>query len=151
MKIITFYHHFSLPSYFSLFLINRLGCKSAISSSEVFIKVGSSTSKKKLFYLLQWNLFKHDEKFFLFHLKNSFPSQDITITIKILLNMLRSKSNQTINVRQLTEYNKINIFFFNDHAENEAGRQVPDFFSYFKRGLYETRSSGLQFSFNIFW
>ena len=32
---------------------------------------------KKLFYLLQWKSFKNDEKCFLFHLKNSFCSQDI--------------------------------------------------------------------------
>ena len=29
------------------------------------------------FYLLQWKLFKNDEKYFLFHLKSSFCSQDI--------------------------------------------------------------------------
>ena len=38
-------------------------------------KVGLSPSKKN--YLLQCKSFKNDEKCFLFHLKNSFHSQDI--------------------------------------------------------------------------
>ena len=29
---------------------------------------------------------------------------------------------------QLIEYNKINFFFFKNHAENEKERLVPDFF-----------------------
>ena len=37
---------------------------------------------------------------------------------------------------QLTEYNKINIFFFKNHAENEAGKLVPDLFLLFKEALY---------------
>ena len=35
------------------------------------------TFQKKLCYLLRWKPFKNDEKCFLFHLKNSFRSQDI--------------------------------------------------------------------------
>ena len=31
-------------------------------------------------YLLQWKAFKNDEKCFLFHVKNSFHSQDISIS-----------------------------------------------------------------------
>ena len=31
---------------------------------------------KKLFFFIQWKPFKNDEKFFLFHLKSSFHSQD---------------------------------------------------------------------------
>ena len=42
-----------------------------------FVKVGLSLSKKILGYLLDWKPFKSDEKYFLFHLKGSFSSQDI--------------------------------------------------------------------------
>ena len=42
-----------------------------------YFKVGLSTFKKKMFYLLQWKPFKNDKKCFLFHLKSSFRSQDI--------------------------------------------------------------------------
>ena len=40
------------------------------------IKVGLSPSRIS-FYFLQWLPFKNDEKWFLFHLKSSFHSQDI--------------------------------------------------------------------------
>ena len=49
---------------------------------------------------------------------------------------------------QLTEYNRTNIFFKN-HAENEAGRLVPDLFLFFKKALYEVKASGLQLRVNI--
>ena len=41
------------------------------------------------------------------------------------------------------------IFFFKNHAENEAGRLVPDLFLIFKKALYEIKASGLQLWFNI--
>ena len=47
---------------------------------------------------------------------------------------------------QLIEYSKGNIFFKN-HAENEAGRLVPDLFLFFKKDLYEVKASGLQLRF----
>ena len=47
-----------------------------------------------------------------------------TITVHILLNISRSKGNQTMKVGQLIEYNI--IFFFRNHAENMAERLVPD-------------------------
>ena len=53
------------------------------------------------------------------------------ITIHILPNVSRNKGNQTINVGQLIEYNLGNIFLQN-HAENEAGRLVPDLFCFIK-------------------
>ena len=34
---------------------------------------------------------------------------------------------------QLIEYNKRNIFFFQNYAENEAGRLVLDFFLFFEK------------------
>ena len=33
----------------------------------------------------------------------------------------------------LIEYNKVNIFFFKKHAENEAGKIVLDLFLFFKK------------------
>ena len=42
------------------------------------------------------------------------------------------------------------MFFFKYHAENEAGRLVPDLFLFFKKALYEVKASGLQLSFNTF-
>ena len=42
------------------------------------------------------------------------------------------------------------MFFFKSHAENEAGRLVPQHFLFFKKVLYEVKASGQQFSFNIF-
>ena len=41
------------------------------------------------------------------------------------------------------------MFFFKNHAENKAGRQVPDLFLFFKTALYEIKASGLEFRFNI--
>ena len=43
------------------------------------------------------------------------------------------------------------MFPFKNHAENEAGRLVPELFLWFKKALYEVKASGLQLSFNIFW
>ena len=47
------------------------------------------------------------------------------------------------------EYNNRKIFFKN-HAENEAGRLVPNLFLFFKKALYEVKTSGLLLSFIIF-
>ena len=49
-----------------------------------------------------------------------------TIAIYILLNISKSKGNQTMKLGQLIEYNK--RFFFKNCAENEARRLVPDLF-----------------------
>ena len=48
--------------------------------SNVKIKLDSHLPKK-LFCLLQWKPFKNDEKWFLFHLKSSLRSQDISIFV----------------------------------------------------------------------
>ena len=40
------------------------------------------------------------------------------------------------------------MFFFKNHAENEAERLVPDIFLVFKKALYEVNASGLQLSLN---
>ena len=42
------------------------------------------------------------------------------------------------------------IFFFKNHAENVAGKQVPDLPLFFKKALYEVKASCLLLSFNIF-
>ena len=49
--------------------------------------------------------------------------------------------NQRMKFGQLIKYNKTKIFFFKNHAENEAGRLVPD---------QEAEANGLQFNFNVF-
>ena len=54
------------------------------------------------------------------------------MTINTLPNISRSKDNQTLASGQLIECSKINIFFKN-HAENEAGRLVPDLPNFCKR------------------
>ena len=43
----------------------------------------------------------------------------------------------------------INIFL-SDPAFNKAGRLVPDFFLFFKKGLCKIKASGQHLSFNIF-
>ena len=65
-----------------------------------------------------------------------------------LPNISRSKDNHTLKFGQVKEYNK--IFFFKNHAENEAGRLVPDLFLFFKKALFEVNASDLQLSFNQF-
>ena len=39
---------------------------------------------------------------------------------------------------------------FKSHAENEAGKLVPDFFLFVKKPLYEVKPGGLQLNFNHF-
>ena len=51
---------------------------------------------------------------------------------------------------QLIGYKKINLFFFKNDAENEAGRLVPDLVLFLKKAFCEVKASGLQLSFNIF-
>ena len=53
--------------------------------------------------------------------------------IHILPNISQSKGNEMkfgMKFAQLIEYSKT-IFFFKNHAENEAGRLVPDVFLFF--------------------
>ena len=51
---------------------------------------------------------------------------------------------------QLIEYNKRNIVFFKNRAENEERRLVPGLFLFFKKALYELKASGLQLSYSVF-
>ena len=50
-----------------------------------------------------------------------------TIVIKILLNISRSKSNQTMKFGQLLECNMGN-FFLKSHTQNVVEKLVPDLF-----------------------
>ena len=55
-----------------------------------------------------------------------------TFTIHILLNISRSKDNQTMKLGQFIEYNKGNIFL-QKYAQNEMGSLVPDLFLFFEK------------------
>ena len=67
----------------------------------------------------------------------------------ILPNISQRKGNQTLKLREVTEYNNRNIFLQKSYR-NEAGRLVSDFFLFFKKALYEVKANGLQLSFNHF-
>ena len=69
-----------------------------------------------------------------------------TLTIKILSNISRSKSNKAMKFGQVIQYNNRNTFLIN-HAENLAGRLVLDLFLS-KKALSEFKAKGLQL--NIF-
>ena len=68
------------------------------------------------------------------------------MAICILNNIFRSKGNQAIKFGQVIEYNK-KIFSFKNHSENEAGRLVPDPFSFCKKASYEVTLSLLSIYF----
>ena len=55
-----------------------------------------------------------------------------TIAIHILPNISQIKSNQTMKIGQLIEYDKRYIFFKN-YVENKAVRLVADLFLFFKK------------------
>ena len=54
-----------------------------------------------------------------------------TTAIHILPNISRSTDNQTMKLVQLIEYTG-EIFFLKNHAQNEAGRLVPELFLFFQ-------------------
>ena len=43
------------------------------------------------------------------------------------------------------------IFFFKNHEEIEAERQVPDLIFLFKKALHKVKACDQHFSFNISW
>ena len=51
---------------------------------------------------------------------------------------LKKLNNQTLKLRQ---FNRINIFFFKNHAGNELGILVPDLFLFFEKVLNEVKAS----------
>ena len=65
----------------------------------------------------------------------------------MLPNISRSKCNQAMQFGQFIEYNLRNIFF-KYHAENKAGRLVPNLFLFFKKVLHKVKPSGQHLSFN---
>ena len=67
----------------------------------------------------------------------------------LLLNISRSKSNQTMKFGHLIKYNKSNIFL-QSCVENETEISSKPLFFLFKKALYETKASGLQLKFNTF-
>ena len=78
--------------------------------------------------------------------KFNFKIYDVTDWKHILLNISRSKGNQTIKFGQLKLYKES----FKSHGENETRRLVPDLFLFFKNALYKVKVSGQHLSFNIF-
>ena len=75
------------------------------------------------------------------------------LTSKIMASQL---GKQTITIQILPTSHEVKairqwqIFFFKDHAGNEAERLVGDLFLFFKKALYEVIESGPHLSFNIF-
>ena len=65
------------------------------------------------------------------------------ITIRILPNTSRSKDRlwNLVNLKNITRES----IFSRNHAENTAGRLVPDYFLFFKKALYEVKESGLRY------
>ena len=68
------------------------------------------------------------------------------ITTHILPNISWIKGNQTIKFGQLRK----ETFLFESHAENEAGKLVPERFLFFEKALYKVKASGRQLDFTIF-
>ena len=66
----------------------------------------------------------------------------------ILHNISRSKYNQKMKFGQVLEYDK-RVFFFKNHAENEA-RSYFQTSLFFIKVLNEVKASGLQLSFSTF-
>ena len=64
------------------------------------------------------------------------------ITMHILPNISRNKTNHTIKFGHLIEDNMRNIemFFFKSLTEIEVGRLIPDLFLLFKKALYEIKA-----------
>ena len=51
---------------------------------------------------------------------------------------------------QLIKYN-VRKFFFENHAQNEVGRRVPDLHPFFKKVTHGVKANSQHLSFNIFW
>ena len=67
-----------------------------------------------------------------------------------LANISRIKDKQTTEFGHLIEQNR-KIYFFKNHAENEAGTHVADLFLFLKKSLLDLKASDQQFHFNIIW
>ena len=72
----TFIVIFSFP----IKVMKQKKYRSKKRKNEQFLTANLGLSpSKRIFYLLQWKPYKNNEKYFLFHLKSSFGSQDIKI------------------------------------------------------------------------
>ena len=91
----------------------------------------------KIFKFLSW-LFGHVEKMAWLFVNQ--PGLQIIAT-DILPSISRSKGSQTRKFDQVID--KKRYIFLKNHAENEAGRLVPDLYLLFKKVLWGKRS-GLQ-------
>ena len=78
------------------------------------------------------------------------PGQQ-TITIHILPNISRSKSNQTMKIGQVIKHNNRNIFYQKSYRkrDRETSSRPIFVFLFFKKILYQVKASGLQFGFSI--
>ena len=63
--------------------------------------------------------------------------------------LTKQKATRQPKYGQVIEYDKKNIFLQNN-TENEVGRLVADLSLFFKKSLYQVKTSALQLSFNIF-
>ena len=77
--------------------------------------------------------------------KFNFKIYDVTDWKHILLNISRSKGNQTIKFGQLKLYKES----FKSHGENETRRLVPDLFLFFKNALYKVKAKGRHLCFDM--
>ena len=77
----------------------------------------------------------------------------VILTSNVVASTFRSRggSQQNISVWALPHYWNItwDIFSFNDHAENEVGKLVPDLFA-FEKALCQVKASGQPLSDNKF-
>ena len=65
-----------------------------------------------------------------------------------MFNISKNKDNQTMKFDPVPELSK-EIFFFKNHAENEAGRLVYNLSLIFEKAFYELKASDLQLNFKI--
>ena len=72
-----------------------------------------------------------------------------TVILHILVNISRSKGNQTMKFSQVIEYDKRNIFL--QKSCRKWNRKTSYRLLLFKEAWYEVKASGLQLSFNMFW
>ena len=94
-----------------------------------FIKVGLSTSQKICFICFIESLLVIMMKYvFLFHPRSYFRSEDIYIFLSTFCSCRKNGFFGHVGTRE--------TFFFENHAEYEAGKLVPDLFLFFQERFY---------------
>ena len=69
------------------------------------------------------------------------PTEQKTVTIHILPNILRSKGNQAIEFSQFIKFCVRNIFFFQKSCKNDVAKLVPDLiFVFLEKMLSKVKS-----------